>query len=390
MICAALEGSPFRQTEMRDYWLVPERLFDGEALHEGIALRINDGLISEWRAAERLSDDGRPVWRTEALAAPGYVDLQVNGGGGTLFNNDPTPAGALKIAAAQRRTGTTACLPTLITDTPEVMERAADAILATHGRGGVAGIHLEGPHISPERRGVHEVCFMRPFDDRTFSVVRRLRLANVPVLLTLAPERVAPGTIARLTATGTVVSLGHTAADAATVRAAIAEGAQAVTHIFNAMTPMSSRDPGVVGTVLDSDLYCGFIADGHHVNDTMLRLAIRSRPKPGRMVLVSDAMPTVNGPDHFELYDERIQLQDGRLVNAAGSLAGVHIDMAASVARLFGELMLPLADALAMGTSAPSRLMGFTGRHGSLRPGARADFNLLDDRLGLVASVATA
>ena len=377
----ATEGPRFDPAETADWWLAPDRLFDGQQIHSGMALHIADGRVTELRPTRQIPADASAIWHSPMLAAPGYFDVQVNGGGGVLLNSDPTPKGLLAIAAAHREMGTTSCLPTLITDAPEVMERTADAILQVCGQGGVAGLHLEGPHISIERRGAHKTAFIRPFDDHTFNIALRLRAAAVPLMLTVAPEAMAPGQIARLVRAGVVVSLGHTASDAAGVTAAIAEGAQSATHLFNAMTPMASRAPGVVGARIDSTLYCGFIADGYHVDDTMLKIAIRARPRGGRMVLVSDAMPTVNGPDSFTLYGETIRLKDGVLVNQAGSLAGVHIDMAGSVRRLVDVLQLPEAEVLAMATSVPASLMGLSDQIGGLSTGVQADIVLLDPKM---------
>lgn len=374
----SLQGTaPFDTDATENWWLVPDQLFDGERLTSGTALRIKGDRIDGLYPKEEAGRDGLPVWQTAALATPGFFDLQVNGGGGVLFNADPTPEGLRKIAEAHRESGTTSLLPTLITDAPQVMERAVTAILETVGRHGIEGLHLEGPHISLERKGAHDPRFIRPIDDHMLSQVRRLRQADIPVLLTLAPECVPPGTISVLTAFGVVVSLGHTAADARITRAAIAEGARSVTHLYNAMTPMTSREPGVVGAALDSDLYCGFIADGHHVDDAVLRLAIRARPVADRMVVVSDAMPTWNGPDHFTLYGETIHVRAGKLVNRLGSLAGVHIDMARSVRRLIAEIGLPPETALKMATANPAHLMGLQSRIGCIRPGMAADILLL-------------
>ncbi|MCA0341758.1 N-acetylglucosamine-6-phosphate deacetylase [Shinella sp. 838] len=376
-VIAGQDVAPFDIDATEAWWLVPERLFDGETLDTGRAVRIVAGRIDDLHPVVEAGRDDLPVWRTNGLASPGFFDVQVNGGGGVMVNGTPTADGLRAIAAAHRPGGTTAILPTLITDAPEVMEKAVSAVIAAVGRDGIVGVHLEGPHISVARKGAHNPRFIRPIDDDTLSCVRRLRAANVPVLLTLAPECVPPGTIASLRAMGVVVSLGHTAADAATTRAAIAEGARAVTHLYNAMTPITSREPGVVGAALDSDLYCGFIADGHHVDDAVLRLAIRSRPMVGRMVLVSDAMSTWNGPDHFTLYGETIRLEGGKLVNSIGSLAGVHTDMATSLRRLVDVVGVPLEDALKMATANPSRLMRLEANVGFLRPGMPADIVLL-------------
>jgi N-acetylglucosamine-6-phosphate deacetylase len=361
------------------WWLAPRRLFDGSAFREGVALRIDNGKIA---AVGPVTGDA-PVVDSAFIAAPGYVDLQVNGGGGALFNNAPTRETLATIGAAHRARGTTSWLATFITDAPDRLDLAIDAVIANAGANGVAGLHIEGPHLAPERRGTHAAAFIRPFDDRTLASVRRLRAANIPTMLTLAPERVEAGTIRKLTDLGVVVSAGHTAANAAQIRAALDEGLRCFTHLHNAMTPMNSREPGVVGAALDSDAYCGVIADLHHVSATTLRVTLRARPKPGLMFLVSDAMSTVGGPDFFELYGQRIEVRGGRLVNAEGSLAGAHLDIATALRNVVAELGEPAETALAMATSIPAAAMRLDGRIGAFVPGAKADIVLLDDALNL-------
>ncbi len=361
------------------WWLAPRRLFDGTAFHHGSALRIENGKI----AAIGPVTGPAPVVTSDFIAAPGYIDLQVNGGGGALFNNAPTRDTLATIGAAHRARGTTSWLATFITDAPDRLDRAVDSVIANAGANGVAGIHIEGPHLAPERRGTHAAQYLRPFDDRTLASVKRLRAANIPTMLTLAPDRVESGTIRKLTDMGVLVSAGHTAANAAQIRAALDEGLRCFTHLHNAMTPMNSREPGVVGAALDSDAYCGVIADLHHVSATTLRVSLRARPRPDRMFLVSDAMSTVGGPDFFELYGQRIEVRDGRLVNAEGSLAGAHIDMATSVRNVATTLGEPIERALAMATSIPAAVMRLDGKFGAFAPGAKADIVLLDDALNV-------
>lgn len=366
-------------SDTASWWLAPRRIFDGTAFHDGMAMRIDNGKI----AAIGKVTDTAPVVTSEFIAAPGYIDLQVNGGGGALFNNAPTVETLATIGAAHRARGTTSWLATFITDKPDRLDQAIDAVIANAGANGVAGIHIEGPHLAPERRGTHAAQYLRPFDDRMQASVRRLRAANIPTMLTLAPERVEAGTIRKLTEMGVVVSAGHTAATAAQIRAALDEGLRCFTHLHNAMTPMNSREPGVVGAALDSDAYCGLIADLHHVSATTLRVSLRARPLPDRMFLVSDAMSTVGGPDFFELYGKRIEVRDGRLVNAEGSLAGAHLDMATAVRNVVTKLGEPAETALAMATSIPATAMRLNGKIGAFVPGAKADIVLLDDALNV-------
>lgn len=333
--------------------ILPDALFDGGTLTRDTGLRVGID-----RAVPDRAGAGDLVWRVPGILSPGFVDLQVNGGGGVLFNTSPDQVGLMAIARAHRTTGTTALLPTLITDAPEVMERAAGAVLACHGREGIAGIHLEGPHISLARRGTHAARFVRPLDDHTLGIVALLRQADVPVMLTLAPEAVAPGQIAALVGQGVIVALGHSDATAAQTRAALAEGAQTFTHLFNAMSQMQNREAGVVGAAINSTAYCSFICDGIHAAPEMLSLAIRARPVADRMFLVSDAMPTVAGPDRFTLYGQTITVTDGRLVNSEGALAGAHVTMLRSAELARSLLGLSDETVLRMAVSLPARLMG--------------------------------
>jgi N-acetylglucosamine-6-phosphate deacetylase len=364
-------------------WLAPDAVFDSGRLRTGQALRLQGGKVAEIRPLAE-APDARPIHGT---VAPGFVDLQVNGGGGVLLNQTPTPEGMAAIAAAHRRFGTVAILPTLITDAPEVMDRAADAAIAAQGQDGILGLHIEGPHIAQARRGTHAARFIRALDERTTGAVRRLRAAGVPVMITLAPEAVAPGQIAALVAMGAVVSLGHSDAGANDVRAALAEGAGCFTHLFNAMSPLLHRSPGVVGAALNSAVPAGIICDGIHVADELIGLAIRARPAPDLMFLVSDAMPTVGGPDRFRLYDMELHLEHGRLVNDEGSLAGAHVTMGQSLARLINVVGIAPDTALRMAISTPAAVMGQPGL-GNLTGRETTDVILLNADWGFAGFLA--
>ena len=350
---------------MQDTWLRPDAVFDGQDLREGCALRIEAG-----RVADIVSGgDGEPL---PGIVSPGYVDLQVNGGGGVLLNKTPDAAAMAEIAAAHRQFGTIGILPTVITDAPEVLGAAVEAAIAARGTPGVLGLHIEGPHISVARRGTHAERFVRPMDATTLAHVKRLRSAGVPVMITVAPEATTPGQIADLAAMGAVVSIGHSDASAEAARATIAAGITAATHLFNAMSPMQNREAGVVGAVINSNVTAGIIADGIHVADEMVGLAVRARPEPDRMFLVSDAMPTVGGPDHFELYGQELRLENGRLVNAEGSLAGAHLTVSTGAERLVTRIGLDPQTALRMGITVPARLMGL-GHLARIKGRAAAD-----------------
>ncbi len=339
-------------------WLVPKAVLDGERLRTQTALRVVDNVVVDISPVSALPSSGMAEF-VDRIVGPGLLDIQVNGGGGIMLNNVPTPSGIRSIAKAHRRLGTSRIFPTIITDRFEIMEKAALAVLSEFGMNGVAGIHIEGPHINPARKGSHKAEFIRPFDARTRTLLETLRNHRLPVLLTLAPECVEPGEIARLTSMGIVVSAGHTAANVRQVRAALKEGLSCYTHLFNGMPAMTSRNPGVAGTAINSEAWCTIIVDGHHVDDSMCALAIRARPRKDRMIVVSDAMATTGGPDRFELYGETIKVSGGRLVNSEGSFAGAFVDLKTSVERLIVHVGLPVEDALAMATTHPRTLMGF-------------------------------
>jgi N-acetylglucosamine-6-phosphate deacetylase len=360
------------------WWLRPALLFDGERMRGAVALRIEDGRVTALAHATESPADGAPCWQSECIACPAFVDLQVNGGGGRLFTNEPTAEALMAIAAAHRRGGTGAWLPTLLTTTPTVMERAVEAVLATYGQHGIAGMHIEGPHLAPDFRGAHALDLIRPYDEHTRRLVRRLRDRDIPVILTVAPERLPRGVIRGLVQMGVTVSIGHSGANEAETRAALAEGASLFTHLFNGMPPLNTKKAGMTGVALDSAAGCGIIADGWHIDDTMLRLAVRAKSPAGSLFAVTDAMPTVHGPPEFELYGAKIRLREGKLIDARGSLAGVHIDMIGTLQRLVRHVELPLEKALAMVTSIPARAAGLNARHGHLTAGALANIVLLD------------
>lgn len=342
---------------MRDGWLRPAGIFNGETI-VAQALRLADGVVAE------IGQGPADAPRLAGVVTPGFVDLQVNGGGGVLLNDAPSPARIAAIAKAHRRFGTVALLPTLITDAPEVLDATAAAFLALaesglaeNGLGDVIGLHIEGPHIAVARRGTHDPRFIRPLDARTIDVIAKLRAKGIAVMITLAPEAVSQGQIARLRGMGAVVSLGHSDTTSDHVKQALGEGANCFTHLFNAMSPLLHRQPGMVGAALNSHVMAGIICDGIHVADELVGLAIRARPAPDLTFLVSDAMPTVGGPDHFRLYDMDLHVADGRLVNTQGSLAGAHVTMAASLARLVTHVGIPPDAALRMAVTLPARLM---------------------------------
>ncbi len=345
--------------------IAPDGIWLDGALVPGMELVVEAGRVAQIRPRSGAPAQGA------ALVTPLLSDLQVNGGGGVMVNDAPTPDGLARIAAAHRALGTGDILPTVITDAPEVAEDAGDAVLRCAGDTGILGLHLEGPHLSPARRGTHAERFLRPLDARTVALVDRLRARGVAVMVTLAPERADPALLAALVDSGAVVSAGHSSATEQEARAAFASGVSCVTHLYNAMDQMGSRSPGLLGAAIDSDVACGVICDGIHVSWPMLRIALRARPRAGRCFAVSDAMATVGGPDHFTLYGQRIDVRDGRLVNAEGALAGAHVSLRQCLLNLITHVGLPRAEAVAMATDIPRRLLGLAPRR--IAPGMALD-----------------
>jgi N-acetylglucosamine-6-phosphate deacetylase len=309
--------------------------------------------------------------------APGFIDAQCNGGGDVLFNDSTTPEGIAAIVAAHRRFVTTAMLPTLISDTPAKMHEAADAVAAARAAmPEVLGIHFEGPFLSPERAGIHDPALFRIPTEADFALLTG-GAANEVRLVTLAPERVPDGFVTALAMAGAKVALGHSMASYEQTRAAIAQGLTGFTHLFNAMRPMASRDPGPIAAALEEpEAFCGLIVDGEHVAAPMLRLALRGAC---RCFLVTDAMPPVGGRARgYTLAGKAISVRDGRCTAADGVLAGSSLDMASAVRNCVRLLGLELSDALHLATAAPAAFLGIEQRHGYLAAGRRADFIALD------------
>jgi N-acetylglucosamine-6-phosphate deacetylase len=357
------------------------RVLTEDGLRADATVLVEGGVILDIVARPPTGAEVRRLAQGDILA-PGFVDVQANGGGGVLFNATPTAEAALAIAAAHRRYGTTSLLPTLITDRPEVMAQAVDAAREARGHpdGGVAGIHLEGPFLSRRRPGVHDPRLIRRMvaDDASWLAAQA---PTLPLMLTLAPEEVEDGFLVMLARAGAVLSAGHTAASFERIAAAAVLGLTGMTHLYNAMPPLAGREPGPVGAALLNDrLWCGLIVDGVHVHSASLRLALAARPAE-RMLLVTDAMSVLGTTDEsFQLYGETILRRRGRLERADGTLAGADLDMATAVRNSVSLLGLDLTRALRMASTYPAAFMRLADR-GRIASGLRADFVLLGEAL---------
>jgi N-acetylglucosamine-6-phosphate deacetylase len=407
-------------------------ILTGEATVEGHALLVHNGRIEDIVANQHIPADARRISCAGQILAPGLIDAQVNGGGNHLLNNEPTVEACLAIAAAHRRYGTTSLLLTCISDQPEIARKAAAAVREARKQDqSILGIHFEGPHLSAERRGVHNAVTLRQPDDNDLRLYRRE--GDEVMLITLAPEKVDAAILQQLSKQ-TIVALGHTDAAPEQIRKALASGATGFTHLFNGMGGMSAREPGVTGVALDDrDNWCGLIADGHHVAPEMIRLALRAKPQ-GKIFLVSDAMApaATDDPKPFLLYNKEIQfiastvsfpsrLREGlgagqdvshefqslhlrqpprppsippasgreataplsKCVTQEGSLAGSAITLLDAVRYCVQTVKVELDEALRMASTYPAAFLGIDKQRGKLLPGYKADIIALDQNLQL-------
>ena len=365
------------QTSRQPHAIAASCVFDGAVVHRNAAVVIVDDRIESVVQRAELYR-GLPVHELPpgVWLAPGFIDLQVNGGGDVLFNDAPTPQTIRRILAAHRRFGTTALLPTLISDSAAKMNAAVAAVGELSGVDpGVLGIHLEGPFLSPEKVGVHAPRHIRPPTANDLDLITARRRGIT--LVTLAPEQVPPDFIGKLTRAGARVALGHSMATYAQTCEAIAAGLTGFTHLFNAMRGLDSREPGPIAAALDcADVWYGLIVDGVHVAPAMLRLALRGR---GRPVLVTDAMPPVGGTlATFTLNGDKISVRDGRCARQDGRLAGSCLDMASAVRNCVRLLGVSLTDALRFASTHPAEFLGLDAKLGRIAPGLRADLVAID------------
>jgi len=352
-----------------------KRIFDGQNYLDDQVIVITNGTITAFDSDTSCVDHV-----LDGLVVPGFIDLQVNGGGGVLFNNSPSLENLKTIITAHSQFGTTGMLPTLITDKVEVMKQAADAMALAIAENvpGILGIHFEGPHLSVAKKGTHAQEYIRPISDEEWAILERKDIGQI--LVTLAPETVSINDIKRMVSLGVKVCLGHTNADYQTAQAAIDAGADGFTHLYNAMSPIQGREPGVTGCALLNDhASCGVIIDGHHVDYASVKLALKTKPT-GKVFLVSDAMSTI-GTDQteFSFFDRTIYLKDGRLTSTTGELAGAALDMAQAVENTHLGLGLPLDESIRMATQYPADYINQRDIRGELTIQHQADFVVLNN-----------
>jgi N-acetylglucosamine-6-phosphate deacetylase len=372
------------------------RVLTDAGFEEGRVVVLAGGRIEavlghdQWQAARARHAAGEAKQTIYDLKGnrlvPGFIDTQVNGGGGVLFNDDPSVDSIVEIGRAHRRYGTTGFLPTLISDDLEVVVKAVHAVQKAIEIGvpGVLGIHIEGPFLNEERKGVHDVTKLRWLDEDQLGLLTSLD-GGGRTLVTLAPERTSPRVIRKLADAGVIISAGHTNGTYEEIRDALSEGLTGFTHLFNAMSQLTGREPGAVGAALDDpDSWCGIIVDGHHVDPVVLRIALRSK-RLDRFMLVTDAMPSVGAPSKpFKLQGRPISLSDNMLLDEHGRLAGSDIDMASAVRNTVSMLGVELEQSLRMASRYPAEFLRLGHELGRIAPGYRANLASLDSRLNVV------
>ena len=361
------------------------RVLTDAGVQEGLTVVIGGAHIASVTQGRRAPVDAEQVDLDRKLLLPGFVDTQVNGGGGTLFNDHPTVDTIAEIGRAHRQFGTMAFLPTLVSDDLSVVAAAISAVreAITAGIPGVLGIHIEGPFLNEDRRGIHDASKIRHLDEEAFRLLTRP--TGGKTLVTLAPEKTTPQMIRKLVDAGVVVSAGHSNATYAQVREALDSGLTGFTHLFNAMSQLTVREPGVVGAALeDKNSWCSIIVDGYHVDPVVLRLALRCK-MGNRFILVTDAMPSVGAEvKSFNLLGRTIAAKDGVCVDEDGTLAGSDIDMATAVRNTVRLLDVSLPEAVRMASVYPAEFMGLSGEYGRIAAGYRANLLVVDDELNVV------
>ncbi|EBA13940.1 N-acetylglucosamine-6-phosphate deacetylase [Roseobacter sp. CCS2] len=357
--------------------IIGAKVFDGTRMHKDAALLLDDDVFDRILSAKDVPAEYRIIRATGGIILPGFVDLQVNGGGGVMFNDDPSVATLRTMSDAHAKTGTRAFLPTLITDTPDCLRAGVIAVEQAIDAGvpGIIGIHLEGPHLSNAKKGAHDPALIRPMEDadEAFLVDAASRIPNV--MVTVAPESVTSEQIRRLAEAEIIVSLGHTDCTYAQARVAFAAGALCVTHLFNAMSQMTAREPGLVGAALDAaGVSAGLIADNIHVHASTMRSALSAKREQDAIFLVTDAMATA-GSDitEFTLNGRKVHRVGGRLMLEDGTLAGADLDVASAIKTLVTYAEVSPADALRMATSIPAKVLHASGNVGHFVQGQPAN-----------------
>lgn len=365
------------------------RVLQGNALLEGLAVIVENSVITRIiNASDLVKDEHEIINLRDQIMLPGFIDVQVNGGGGVLFNDAPDVAGIRAISQAHQQFGTTGLLPTLISDDISVVQKGIAAVSAAIEQSvpGILGIHIEGPFLSLDKRGIHDPSKIRTLTAELLDQLKPVK--GGCTLITIAPDNVTPEQVAQLTQKGFIVAAGHSNASYEETCAAIDNGLTGFTHLYNAMSQLTARAPGVVGAALENgQTWCGIIVDGVHVSPAAVRIALRCKG-PQKLMLVTDAMPPVGAiKKDFELMGNRIWVENGVCVDANGTLAGAALDMASALRNMMALTDCSLADASAMASTSPAVFLGLAKQTGMIAPHMQADLVILDESLTVTATI---
>jgi len=312
------------------------------------------------------------------MLSPGFIDLQVNGGGGKLFNNAPDKESLNIIIEAHQYFGSTSIMPTVISDSLNILQKCTDTISnEINNNDSLLGVHIEGPFFNVKYRGVHQKQYINTINASYLSLFEKLD--SFPVMLTLAPECISIKQLKHLKSLGFKILAGHTDASYDQLEEAIKYGLDGFTHLFNAMGQISAREPSVVGSAFDFDeTSASIIVDLHHVHPSLINLSFKQKPK-GKLFFVSDSMATINhGEPSFELYDEVVSESNGRIINSDGKLAGSSITQIDAIKNAYKKCKIPLESAIAMATLYPAQYLGVSHYIGQLKQGHRANLAHFD------------
>ena len=354
------------------------KLFNGIDFIEHKALLIDDQHIAGIVNEDAIPTDFQVKKLEGGILSPGFIDLQVNGGGGKLFNNSPDKESLNTIISAHQYFGTTSIMPTVISDSLNILQKCTDTISnEINNNHSLLGIHIEGPFFNVKYRGVHQKQYINTINASYLNLFETLD--KFPVMLTLAPECISIKQLKHLKSLGFKILAGHTDANYDQLEEAVKYGLDGFTHLFNAMGQISAREPGVVGSAFDFDeTSASIIVDLHHVHPSLINLSFKQKPK-GKLFFVSDSMATINhGEPSFELYDEVVSESNGRIINSEGKLAGSSITQIDAIKNAYQKCSIPLESAISMATLYPAEYLGVSDYIGQLKKGYRADLSHFD------------
>lgn len=350
------------------------------------AVIIENDKIKSIKPISELNADIKTVDLNKANLCPGFIDLQINGCGGVMFNEKISEKTLKIMQASNLKSGCTSYLPTLITSSDEDMQTALKVTrnFINKTANEVLGLHLEGPFLSLEKKGIHRPEFIRKPDLKMVDLI--CTNADLVTKVTLAPENSPVDVIKQLSDAGIVVSIGHSNATYTQAKAAIDNGATFATHLFNAMSPMTGREPGMVGAIYDNDIYAGIIVDGFHVAYPNVRISKKIMGE--KLILVTDATaPAGANIDQFDFVGTTVYYKEGKCLGKDGTLGGSAVTMIESIEQCVKFVGIKLEEAIRMATLYPAKAIAVENKLGSIEAGKIANLAIFSNDYKVVATV---